>query len=73
MAGFKWQKVDLICQNEKEIGNREIDLKNISMDNQLIMIELMNKFNRAFCKEHKQRRLSTSHLLDDHGIVMDYE
>ena len=32
----------------------------------------MNKFNRARCKDHTDRRLSQSHLLEQ-GIKIDYE
>ena len=37
------------------------------------MIEIFNKFNRAFCKIHPERRLSTSHLKDHHCTELNYE
>ena len=41
-------------------------------ENQEIMIEIINKFNRAWCCEHKNRRLSTSHL-QEHGVILNYD
>ena len=67
MADFEWQRINKICQEGNSRICREIQLKTITKDNQDLIIEVINKFNRAWCAEHKCGRLSTSHL-EEHGI-----
>ena len=71
MAKFHWSLVNKCCDEFIENPCREIDLKNISTVNQSLLIEVMNKYNRARCRDHPDRRLSQSHLLE-HGITIDY-
>ena len=72
MAGYKWHLVNKVCDEQFNIVNKEIDLKDINKENQNLMIEIFNKFNRVFCKDHNNKRLSTSHL-KEHDYVLDYK
>ena len=72
LAGYEWEKINKICE-EKNFNNcREVNLKHMDKENQEIMIEVINKFNRTWCCEHKNRRLSTSHL-EEHGVILNYD
>ena len=71
MGGYRWLEVDSICNREENKINKEIDLKKIPIEKQKDIIEILNKFNRAQCKNHKNKRLSTSHL-KEHDIELDY-
>ena len=66
------KKINKICEEKKINKCREVDLKHIDKENQDLMVEIINKFNRAWCSEHKNRRLSTSHL-EEHGITLTYD
>ena len=72
LAGYEWEKINKICEEKKFNNCREVNLKNMDKENQEIMIEIINKFNRAWCCEHKNRRLSTSHL-QEHGVILNYD
>ena len=72
MAGYQWPEVDSICNKEEYKIKKEIDLKKIPIEKQRDIIEILNKFNRAYCKNHKNKRLSTSHL-KEHDIELDYD
>ena len=73
MAGFNWCSINKICDEANEVHCRELKVKEYNFEHQKQMIEIFNKFNRAFCKCHPERRLSTSHLKESHNIIMDYE
>ena len=73
MANFQWAKLDNICNKLLIPNNREISQKNLDSQTQDMLIEIQNKFNRAFCNEHKKKRLSTSHLSEFHDVNIDYE
>ena len=72
LAGYEWQKINKICEEKITKNCREIELKHITKENQELIIEIINKFNRTWCAEHKCRRLSTSHL-EEHGIILNYD
>ena len=71
MANFEWRSINKHCDEYIENPCREINQKNISCENQNLIVEVMNKFNRARCRDHPDRRLSQSHLLE-HGIKIEY-
>ena len=73
MAEFKWHSINRICEDTEWRPCRELPVKEYKYEHQKLMIECQNKFNRAFCKFHSDRRLSTSHLKESHDINLNYE
>ena len=73
MADFKWHTINRICEKAEWKQCREVEVKSYKYEQQKLMIEMQNKFNRAFCKFHPDRRLSTSHLKESHNINLDYD
>ena len=60
---------DIINEKITNYNNEnEFNLKNI--DNKII--DVLNKFNRAPCKEHENKFLNTNHLFKEHSISIDY-